>query len=74
MKALFNWMRREAEAAILDGVADAAEKLTTDGKPIPPRLAALLATVTTPPALPPAADPAEGDGEDDKPAKKRGRQ
>jgi hypothetical protein len=54
LNRFFNWLRSGAESAILEGVGDAVEKLTSEEKPLPPRLAALVAKIEPRPALPAA--------------------
>jgi hypothetical protein len=66
LNAFFSWIRKAAAEAVVDGVADGVEVLTADGQPLPPRLAALAARLTPPPALPAAED------EPSKPTRKRG--
>ncbi len=69
MEFFFRWLRERSRAAVLDGIADAVEQVTADGgQQVPPRLAALAASLTPPPALP-AAD--EDDTQPTKPARKR---
>lgn len=52
----FKWLRTNARNAVLDGIADAVEEVTAGGQPVSPRLAALAASLTTPPALPASDD------------------
>jgi hypothetical protein len=59
----FKWLRDRSRSAVLDGIADAVEEVTAGGHPTPPRLAALAASLTPPPALPESttdAEPAKG--------------
>jgi hypothetical protein len=59
----FRWLRTSSGHAVLDGLADAVEEVPAGGQPVPPRLAALAASLAPPPALPEAtadAEPATG--------------
>lgn len=54
LQTFFSWIRKAACEAVVEGVADGVETLTADGRPLPPRLAALTTKLTPPPALPAA--------------------
>ena len=69
LNAFVKWIREAARAAIVEGVADGIEEVTSGERPATPRLAALAAKLGAVPALPAAAEP---EGEPEKPAPKRG--
>lgn len=72
LNKFFSWLRAGAENAILEGVGDAVEQLTSEDKPLPPRLALLVAKFAPVPALP-AAPEADDEPETNAPARKPGR-
>lgn len=73
LNKFFQWLRSGAEAAILEGVGDAVEKLTADDKPLPPRLAVLAAKLAPVPALPAATEADDEPETTNAPARKPGR-